>query len=309
MSRDINDTFSVRNGFKPPQLLQLNELDDKTRAAIFNVIWTWKEERKKDNDQKRIKEAYKIYWANWLHKPLSEFEDSGYKNYFSSFCYTFDDIKNSIMYNQTTQSRDIKKVLPLNKIFDLIQFLIVTFSEVYTINLSNENYNIVHQLIKNLNSTFEYHKVGYRILDKTGLITPITNEEELKSIDDATTTLFQEANKHLAKAVEFYRNNIYSDVVDQSIKAVESMCKEIVGDNKATLSGAIKKMKQELPYKTHQALFESIDKLYGYASDTVRHAKTDDKSEPTESEARFVLMACSSIINYLVALNINNQYK
>ena len=116
----------------------------------------------------------------------------------------------------------------------------------FSIDLSNENDNIVHELIERLNQKFEYHKVGYRITKKTGLITPITNKEELKSIDDATATPFEESNKHIVKAIKQYRNSIYSDVVDQSIKAVESMCKEIVSDNKATLSGAIKKMKKRI---------------------------------------------------------------
>ncbi len=319
MNKGVDNIFSVRRDPNSQKPLQLNELDKETRVAIFNAIYRWKEyidfygelemqnyldmDENEDTHNDKLRRIDRDYLSNWLYKALPDIKDI-------PLGYTFMDIQSLIMHDdQLATSDQIKRTLTMNKVFDLIEFLIDIFSTAFNMDISNENNNVVHKLIESLNKEFKSHNVGYLILPKTGLFTPITNEVESKNLEYSTTTPFSETNKHIKKALECYRNKEYSDVVEKSIKAMESMCKEIVGDNKATLSGAIKKMKQELPDKTHQALFESIDKLYGYASDTVRHAKIDNKSEPTESEARFVLMTCSSIINYLVELNINNQSK
>ncbi len=314
MNQNVDDAFSVINSIEPPQPLQLKELDLKTRTGIFNAIWISYEGLDSYHHIREIQEADIIYWTDYLDNVITDFEyyhacQETLQFYQNGSCYILNDIKISILGYEKDSAGHSKPKLSINEVFYLIKFLIDTFSKVFHINISNKSNNFVHQLIERLNRVFKSHNVGYRILAKTGLFAPSTNEVESKSIEYSTATPFSETNKHINKALERYGNKEYSDAVDQSIKAVESMCKEIVGDNKATLSGAIKKMKQELPDKTHQALFESIDKLYGYASDTVRHAKIDNKSEPTESEARFVLMTCSSIINYLVALNINNQSK
>ena len=55
--------------------------------------------------------------------------------------------------------------------------------------------------------------------------------------------------------------------------------------------------------KLHPCLNSGIDKLYSYACDQggVRHAEHEAESIVTFEEAKFMMVTCSAIVNYLVA--------
>ena len=339
MNKDIDDTFSVRNGFKPPQMLQLNELNKETRNAIFNAIYIWTENIDRGSYWKKIQEVDVVYWMEWLNKPLPDFWYRGkdmatVQKYQNGFCHTSDDIKISIINSVTGELSNSKLGLAINKIFDLIEFLIGTFSEVFSINPSNENNNIVHKLIERLNGIFEYHKVGYLITKKTGIVTKTTNKEELKSIDDAASTPFDKANELLIEAIKSYRENKYSNTVAHSVNALESILKNIHNQKSSTLGDIIKTLITKEGIKNKELIetireqsqntleqskymiqasnilrLQACSKLYGYASNNSnRHGQTEDKVPPTESQARFILITCSAMINYFIKeYNDNNQ--
>ena len=76
----------------------------------------------------------------------------------------------------------------------------------------------------------------------------------------------------------------------------------IVGDEKATLGDALKKL-EDNGVQIHGALKEGFKKLYGYTSDQggIRHAEGMFESNVTFEEAKFMLVSCSAFINYLIA--------
>ena len=55
----------------------------------------------------------------------------------------------------------------------------------------------------------------------------------------------------------------------------------------------------------HSALQLAYKNLYGYTSDAsgIRHAKDLGGKDSTFEEAKYMLVACSAFVNYLIALN------
>lgn len=145
--------------------------------------------------------------------------------------------------------------------------------------------------------------MGYRFI--SGEIVPITDKSEVKEIEQACHTPFDGVRRHLEKALNFLSDREhpdYKNCVKESVCAVESICKIIIGDDSATLGKALKKL-ENCGLELHHALREGISSLYGYASDKggIRHSEGETESTVTFEEAKFMMVTCSAIVNYLVA--------
>ena len=159
------------------------------------------------------------------------------------------------------------------------------------------------QRMKQLNTIFEQEKSGYRI--DLGEITPITNDAEIETVEQAATTQFDSVNQHISKALALYadlKNPDYENSVKESISAVEAMCCIITGlsGRQATLGAALKKL-EEHGVHIHKAMENGFNSLYGYASDEngIRHGGIDFKNVPPE-DAKYMLVSCSAFVNYLI---------
>ena len=89
----------------------------------------------------------------------------------------------------------------------------------------------------------------------------------------------------------------YRNSIKESISAVEAACKLISGDDKATLTPALRKISG-----LHPALIQAFEKLYGYTCDAegIRHALTEEENLD-QNDAKYMLIACSAFVNYLIA--------
>ncbi len=150
------------------------------------------------------------------------------------------------------------------------------------------------------NKIFEEEKSGYRIIK--GIVTPITNPEELKSLKKSMTTKFDSVNTHFEKALKNYskrKSPDYENSIKESISAVEAMCCIINGKD-STLNDAIKKLKNSGVH-IHRALENAFISLYGYTCDEkgIRHAGTDFVNAPAE-DAKYMLISCSAFVNYII---------
>ena len=159
------------------------------------------------------------------------------------------------------------------------------------------------QRTKQLNTIFEQEKSGYRIV--LGEITPITNDAEIETIEQAAATPYDSVNQHISKALAHYadlKNPDYENAVKEAISAVEAMCCIITGTSgkQATLGNAIKKL-EDKGVHIHGGMKQGFKDLYGYASDEngIRHGGKDFKSVPPE-DAKFMLISCSAFVNYLI---------
>lgn len=91
----------------------------------------------------------------------------------------------------------------------------------------------------------------------------------------------------------------YRNSIKESISCVEALAMQLLEDDSITLGKAIPKLKTK--YSLHPVLMESLNKLYGYTSDEdgVRHG-SPNSSTVTYIDAKFMLVACTNFINYLI---------
>ena len=185
---------------------------------------------------------------------------------------------------------------PYNEVFDSIEFLCRFRYNQYEANKLKDFCNL-------LNIILESEYVGYRLID--GRFAPITDENEIKSIEDACSGEFEGPRTHIKKAVGFIADRErkdYKNCIKESISAVESICSIIVGNDKTTLPDALKILKKN-NLKIHPVLEIALIKLYAYTSDEngVRHAEGLFENDVTFEEAKFMLVSCSAFVNYLIA--------
>ena len=151
-----------------------------------------------------------------------------------------------------------------------------------------------HILEKDLSA---YRFVGSQLTD-------ITSAEELESIESAidATTKHSGARKHLQTALTLLsdrKSPDYRNSIKESISAVESLCVAVSGNSEATLGNALNSI--ETKHKLHPAFKKALSSLYGYTSDSdgIRHALLEE-STISYSDAKFMLVACSAFVNYVL---------
>jgi len=158
--------------------------------------------------------------------------------------------------------------------------------------------------IKACNKYLERENSAYRFVNKQ--LTEITSAEEIQSIEEAIANAspFPGVREHLEVALGLMsdrENPDYRNSIKESISAVESLSKHLVGDENATLGAALKRL--EIEKDLHPALKASFSSLYGYTSDAdgIRHALMGQNSLK-KRDARFMLVSCTAFINYAIDL-------
>lgn len=167
----------------------------------------------------------------------------------------------------------------------------------------NLNYNSSGQiLVEEFNRVLERENSAYRFV--SGKVTPITSNDEIEEIEQAISGSDQYAGvrTHLQTSLGMLtdrQNPDYRNSIKESISAVESLAKQLVGVPSATLDGALKVL--EKSHKLHPALKKAFSSLYGYTNDSdgIRHALMEN-SELTKADARFMLICCSAFINFAI---------
>lgn len=155
--------------------------------------------------------------------------------------------------------------------------------------------------ILSFNNVLKWDNAGYRIIGH--MVVPITNQEEIQSIEQAQTTEYDSVNKHIVKATKLFSQRPtpdFENTIKESISAVEALCCIITNDKKATLGDALKKLERK-GLKLHKALQSAMSSLYGYTSDEsgIRHGSIDFASASRE-DAKYMLVSCSAFVNYLI---------
>jgi hypothetical protein len=153
-----------------------------------------------------------------------------------------------------------------------------------------------------LNDCLQSENSAYRVIDNQ--IVEITSEQEIQSIEDAlaNTNQYSGVQQHLNQALKLMsdrQNPDYRNSIKESISGVEALAMQLLEDNSIPLGKAIPKLRSK--YNLHPTLMESLNKLYGYSSDEdgVRHG-SPNSSTVTYIDAKFMLVACTNFINYLI---------
>ncbi len=170
--------------------------------------------------------------------------------------------------------------------------------------LSRGRYN-QSKVLRLSNEILERERSGYRFVN--GQLAPITNETELKSIEDSLAAAKRAGLggvfEHLQTSVQLLGKRPEPDfrnATKEAISAVESAAKCISGVENGGLDAALKKLASAS--NLHPALKDGFLKLYGYSSDEdgIRHAILEEARVGFD-EAKFMLVACSAFVIFLVS--------
>ena len=297
----VRGGFSDKTGIAPCNTqMQIDEFDDKTRTLMGNQLFSICSIAFRCSNPQSFDYSY-------LHILKYPYNDTRSHLMSSDFCRAL--LSNvfalpvrrdpDLPYSWESVFEKITVVIstaPYNEVLDILWYTCSWISRYTTAEFSNEMY-------KAMNSLFEEEYVGYRFI--AGEIVPITDKNESAEIEQACLISFDGARTQLQKALGFLSDREhpdYKNCVKESISAVESICKIIVGDDSATLGAALKRLKEH-GLEIHPSLKEGISKLYGYTCDQggIRHSEGETESTVTFEEAKFMMVTCSAIVNYLVA--------
>lgn len=264
----LRNGFSDRNMIKEEnKLIQIDNFDVRTRVALNNAISLVYSKCYSDNINQSI---IKTILAN-------------------AYCV---EIKWDQYYNEDTVLGYIKETIREDSYDDVLTII------EYFITLCNQNY-YGDNFCSIFNNVFEQEYVGYRFVNNQ--IVPITDEIEIKAIEDVNNVKVDVVKDHINKSLSCLSDRNcpdYENSIKESISAVEAMCNSIAG--KGTLGQTLNKLEKNGVY-IHGALKKAFSELYGWTSDGngIRHAGNIDSAKSTFDEAKFMLITCSAFINYL----------
>lgn len=268
--------FSERLGYKPvKEQLQVESIDDELKNSL---------------------------WSMFLDSFFNDLRNSGYEyalyNYHRALWFNFFKlpIDSSYIYSDRSVDKDaLKKYLRKYffesknwfDLFDLIEFS-AKFAD--------------HKYIESINMVLDREKSAYRFVN--GQITQITSANEITEIEEAITSkdVYKPVAVHLNAALSLLadrHNPDYRNSIKESISAVESMCKIFTGNDRATLGDTLHILEKQ--GTLHPAMKKAFSSLYGYTSDDagIRHALIEGDRIVDFHEAKFMLVTCSSFINFL----------
>ena len=186
--------------------------------------------------------------------------------------------------------------------YEKLNLLEVTIEYLRNYDKKNYHYTVATDFINLLNSAFEHLHFAYRIVNDE--IIEINTKEEIQTLEQALNETPSNIKLHLNRALELYAqrpDGDYRNSIKESISAVEAFCRDKTGES--TLGKALNHLEANgivIPTMLRQA----FEKLYIYTNqpDTgIRHALMEDTEiyTPKTEEAMFMLVSCSSFINYL----------
>jgi len=282
--RDKMKLFSQRKGIKPAKSkIQSDSMDNELRTGLWNVckIYYW------DKLSPTRPAPYSRYSCLSTHEDLHLLCRRLWIRYFKRPLDTLDDV----WFNTYNKIKKYFFECAWNEVYDFIEFVAK--------NYPDESVN--QKFIDYCNIVLERELSAYSFVN--GIITQITSKEEISAIEEALKVPISPVREHLNSALRLLsdrKNPDYRNSIKESISAVESLCNLIAGKEKATLGQALKEIESKIAL--HPALKKAFSHLYGYTSDAdgIRHSLMDETSVAFE-DAKYMLVSCSSFINYLLA--------
>lgn len=268
--------FSERLGYKPvKEQLQVESIDNDLKNSLWSVfLELFFKGLSNEHPEYLLHTYHKALWFNFFKLPI----DTSY-------------IHNDSSVSKDKLHQHLRKFFFESKNwydpFDLIEYS-ATYAD--------------HRYIEMMNIILEREKSAYRFVN--GQITQMTSPIEISEIEEAITSndIYKPVSIHLNRALSLLadkQNPDYRNSIKESISAVESMCKIFTGYDKATLGETLNSL--EKGGALHPAMKKAFSSLYGYTSDDagIRHALIEGDRSIDFYESKFMLVTCSSFINFL----------
>lgn len=275
--------FSERYGYKQlREIVQIDSIDEPLRNALWSLlkihVWdhahyssTYGGYHLSDESNRIINRLCERLWFNYFKKPLDQLDRKWTKVLEQLRTYFFQ--------------------CEWYEIYDFIEFVANNY----------DRYKFRDAYIQQCNAVLEKEVSAYRFVD--GLISRITEQEQLEEIELALAKARGPVQMHLRRSLELLSNREepdYRNSIKESISAVESLVAKTVGVEKGTLGQLIKKLEDDIAL--HPALRTAFSSLYGYTNDEggIRHAILEAKTIGFE-DGKFFLVVCSAFVNYVEA--------
>lgn len=277
----VTMSFSQRMGLVPViKASQVDSIDDVLKNSLWNVITI------------HLLNNFRPFSSNANNKLAgSNFHDFAidvYSNFYKApvdtLPYSWTDFKKII--------RESFFKMKWHRAYSFIEFIVEA-----------DHRGRGYTLAEEFNKVLLRENSAYRFV--AGVVTPITSAEEVEEVESAigNSDRYAGVRTHLQTALGLLTDREspdYRNSIKESISAVESLAKKLIGDDKATLGQALKTL--ETKHGLHSSLKSAFMTLYGYTSDAggIRHGLLDGDKPCTKADARFMLICCSAFINFAV---------
>jgi len=274
--------FSERYGYQPiREIIQKNSINTDLKNALWNAIIVC------------IFNKYSYHFGARSRPIIGSNLESFFQLLFHSFFKKrIDQIPYSIESTIAEIDTLFFKTYKWYEIYNFIEACI----EYFPFDEKKEDFIIL------LNDCLEIENSAYRVINYQ--ITPITSEQEIQSIEQAieNTNPYSGVQQHLNQALKLMsdrQNPDYRNSIKESISALEGICKIIANKENAGFQETLAIIQNK--YDLHKSLKEGFVKFYGYTSDGdgIRHAMLEE-SNLSYIDAKFMLVACTNFINYLI---------
>jgi len=285
--------FSKRYNYIKEKVIQFESMDNRLKTVLWNTFVFYIP--KLENRDFILRRIYGMFFSLPLDKfpRLPKLPESFYKKKIFEEQYKKD-------VADYLEQRD-QIISQMKTAYDKLQwFEVYDFIEHVTSEFKVEK--IFDTYIISCNKYLEKENAGYRLLND--LITPITDCEELTEIEKTLNSPIDSVREHIKQSLALFsdrENPDYRNSIKEAISAVESLSRLISKNPNATLGDALKIIERSENVELHPALREAFSKLYGWTSDKktgIRHGLME-MSDLSSEDARFMLITCSSFINYL----------
>ena len=194
----------------------------------------------------------------------------------------------------------------LEKIFDFDSY---DYSYIYELlelifdDISNHNYRCNYVI--GINQILEQEKCNYK-LGYNGEFLKVCSEEELELLNTVSSIKIKPVENHIQKAISEYSsrdgNNDYQAVCHESLKAVEALLRSHLDEPYKDKTFSACKTPIQKKFNIPKFVISGVEKVWEECNQEttgVRHAGGTDDSIIGEAEAYYVLITCSSFINYM----------
>lgn len=270
--------FSQRIGKKPIKtIFQVESIDDDLKNRIWNIFYValGRIEFKLLTTSARHW-FYTNFWKDFLNLPLNNLPKTRHG--------VNDEMIKKFIKNWFDEAE-------WYELYDFLEYLV-----------STNDYKFSDSFIKDINNALRIEVSAYRIIGEN--VVRINSEQEVEEIKVAIekTDDMSAVNMHLKTSLNMLsdRNSPdYRNSIKEAISAVEAYCRILVGEEKVTLGKALAIIEKK--HKLHGSLKTAFTALYGFTSDAggIRHAILDHDVEIKFEDAKFMLVSCSTFINYL----------
>lgn len=273
--------FSERLGlFKPKTKLEKDQMPDDLRNTLWSVICDEtfgklsNHNNRFGNSPSALAKFFRHLWRDFFKIPIDNLQISDGKIH-TEDAYKF-----------------VRKWFFNAKWYEIYEFLEFCAEE-----FKDPFVTVCNPYLERELSAFRF--VGLTLLE-------IDSSKEIEEIEKAlnSSKKYRTVKLHLESSLKLItdkRNPDYRNSIKESISAVESLSKIIIGNDKTTLGQALKIIDQKHPLP--KSLKSGFSAIYGYTSDSggIRHGLLTDQIAPELEEARFMLIACSAFANYLIS--------